>query len=224
MRSRRGLAGRLRRGTGLVVLSALVVVVGQLAIWPHAARADILVVDTTVDSAALIACSVLAPSDCSLRGAILKANANPGADEIRFLSATDGQPFVLTGAAGEDANASGDLDILYMGGDLTIKGNGVGVTILDGGGIDRVLHICPSGGGCGISVTIEGVTLRNGNATSGGGVDNHAPALTIRELLKFRQPFYERAADITINTSKLDIDTVAEQIIDRLKKDEGFHL
>lgn len=45
-------------------------------------------------------------------------------------------------------------------------------------------------------------------------------ALTIRELLKFRKPFYERAADITIDTSKLDIDTVVEQIVKRVKEDE----
>ena len=53
-------------------------------------------------------------------------------------------------------------------------------------------------------------------------VDN--PTLTIRELLGFRKPFYERAADITINTSKLDINSVAEQIINKLKDDESFDL
>ncbi len=48
------------------------------------------------------------------------------------------------------------------------------------------------------------------------------PAMRISELLEFRKPFYQRAADITINTSTLDIDAVANQIISRLKKDEGF--
>ncbi|MFC2022013.1 shikimate kinase [Chloroflexota bacterium] len=52
-------------------------------------------------------------------------------------------------------------------------------------------------------------------------VDN--PTLTIRELLKFRKPFYERAADITINTSKLDISSVAEQIIEKLEEDESLN-
>jgi len=52
-------------------------------------------------------------------------------------------------------------------------------------------------------------------------VDN--PTLTIRELLTFRKPFYERAADIKIDTSKLDINTVAEQIINKLKEDESFN-
>jgi shikimate kinase len=49
-------------------------------------------------------------------------------------------------------------------------------------------------------------------------------ALTIRELLEFRQPFYERAADIKIDTSKLDIEDTAELIIARLKEYEGDNL
>ena len=52
-------------------------------------------------------------------------------------------------------------------------------------------------------------------------VDN--PALAIRELLKSRDPFYEQAADITIDTSKLDINAVAVQIIDNLKENESFN-
>ena len=48
------------------------------------------------------------------------------------------------------------------------------------------------------------------------------PARRIKELMKFRKPFYERSADITIDTSKLDINTTANQIIDRLKSYEGF--
>ncbi len=52
-------------------------------------------------------------------------------------------------------------------------------------------------------------------------VDN--PTQTIRELLQFRRPFYERAADIEISTSRLDINGVVAQIIEKLKADEGFH-
>ena len=50
------------------------------------------------------------------------------------------------------------------------------------------------------------------------------PTLTIREMLRFRKPFYERAADITIDTSKLDINSIAEQIINKVKDDESFDL
>jgi shikimate kinase len=53
-------------------------------------------------------------------------------------------------------------------------------------------------------------------------VDN--PTLAIGEMLSFRKPFYERAADIKIDTSKLDINAVAEQIIGKLKDDESFDL
>ncbi len=50
------------------------------------------------------------------------------------------------------------------------------------------------------------------------------PTLTIQELLRYRKPFYERAADITINTSKMNVDSIAEQIISQVKQDEDFSL
>jgi shikimate kinase len=65
--------------------------------------------------------------------------------------------------------------------------------------------------------------------TSGDGEDR--PLLNvsdrvseIRELLRFRKPFYERAADIKINTSRLGIDSVVEQIITKIKENESFNL
>ncbi len=48
------------------------------------------------------------------------------------------------------------------------------------------------------------------------------PALAIKELLRFRRPFYERAADTTVNTSRLDIDSVVTQIIAKIKEYEGL--
>jgi shikimate kinase len=54
-------------------------------------------------------------------------------------------------------------------------------------------------------------------------LDKSNKALAIRELLEFRQPFYERAADIKIDNSKLGIEATAELIIARLKKYEGFN-
>ena len=47
---------------------------------------------------------------------------------------------------------------------------------------------------------------------------------TIQELLRFREPFYERAADFKINTSRADIKSVIDQIIDKVKQDENFSL
>ncbi len=48
-------------------------------------------------------------------------------------------------------------------------------------------------------------------------------AATIRELLEFRKPFYKRAADIKVDTSKLDIGAVVQRIIAELEKDESFN-
>ena len=45
----------------------------------------------------------------------------------------------------------------------------------------------------------------------------------IRELLRFRKPFYERAADIKINTSRPGIDSIAEQMITKMKENESFN-
>lgn len=43
----------------------------------------------------------------------------------------------------------------------------------------------------------------------------------IREMLEYRQPFYERAADITIDTSKTDIPGVVQKITEALSDYES---
>ncbi len=48
-------------------------------------------------------------------------------------------------------------------------------------------------------------------------------ALEVTKLLKFREPLYRRAADITINTSNQSIGRVVEEIISRVEKHEDFH-
>ncbi len=159
-------AHTLARGIRLFVVATLLGAVVNLAAPPPVAHAATIAVNTSDDE-------LNSDGDCSLREAIQAANTNaavsgcaagqaaPNLDTITFAAATNGNPIVLAGAADEDANASGDLDILD-GGDLTIQGNGAANTIIDGGGIDRVFHICP-GGGCANTVTFDGVTIRNGN-------------------------------------------------------------
>jgi shikimate kinase len=48
------------------------------------------------------------------------------------------------------------------------------------------------------------------------------PAQAIEELLRFREPFYGQAADFKVDTSKMDVNSVAEEIIRKLTEDEGF--
>jgi len=47
-------------------------------------------------------------------------------------------------------------------------------------------------------------------------VDN--PRLRIQEMLKFRRPLYEHAADITVDTSKLTVDSVVGEILSKLSE------
>lgn len=46
-------------------------------------------------------------------------------------------------------------------------------------------------------------------------------AQTIRELMAFRKPFYERAADITVDSSNLGIDATADLIIGKVRDYES---
>jgi hypothetical protein len=87
----------------------------------------------------------------SLRAAITIANSNEEGDTIYLPAGT----YILQGAADEDSNAGGDLDI-STNHSITIIGDGPGSTIIDGNKADRVLHILNG------TVSITGVTIRNG--------------------------------------------------------------
>lgn len=45
----------------------------------------------------------------------------------------------------------------------------------------------------------------------------------IRELSRYRKPFYERAADIKVNTSRMKVGSVVREIIGKLKENESYH-
>jgi CSLREA domain-containing protein len=74
-------------------------------------------------------------ANCSLREAILAANAAPGPDIISLPAGT--HSLTITGA-GEDNAASGDLDITEA---LTITGAGPDATVIEASGLaDRIFH------------------------------------------------------------------------------------
>jgi len=106
---------------------------------------------------------------CTLRAAIMEANASFGSDTIIFT--VDGTFALTITGADEDDTHSGDLDITD---NLTIRGNGTQQTIIDGGGTtlnDRIFHIDPAGAG--LEVSISFLTIQNGHAypaAGGGGV------------------------------------------------------
>ncbi len=48
------------------------------------------------------------------------------------------------------------------------------------------------------------------------------PRTRISELVRFRRPFYQRAADIAVDTSRLTVEEAASAVIAELKKDASF--
>ena len=100
---------------------------------------------------------------CTLRAAIQASNANSGTDTIVIPAGT----YTLTiPGAGEDAAATGDLDITDT---VNITGAGATTVIVDGNGIDRVFDVFANG-----TTNISGMTIRHGDSGSdalgGGGI------------------------------------------------------
>ena len=141
---------------------------------PATAFADYFFVDSTTDAVDAAPGDFLcadANGNCTLRAAVMEANALAGADTIKLGANT--YRLTLPGNA-EHAAASGDLDIL---GPVTIEGLNPVSTIIDGGGIDRIFEIIDAG-----NVTLTQLTVRNGVAGfntpgyfvnfAGGGIFN----------------------------------------------------
>lgn len=106
-------------------------------------------------------CAANPAGDCTLRAAIMEANALGGEDTIELLLGT----YTLTLDGNDDTALQGDLDILD---DLIIEGVGRDATVIDGNHIDRIFQTH------GASVIITDLTIRNGlvDATTfqGGGI------------------------------------------------------
>jgi CSLREA domain-containing protein len=145
----------------------------------------------TVDSAADLVDAVpgdgvcaAADGTCTLRAAVMEANALPGADTIAFTPALNGIPIILNipcdpGGCSIDVATNGDLDVID---ELTVAGNGAANTVIQGGptlaaAVDRVFDASAR-------LTLSGVTIRFGNESEsygrGGGIRSTA-ALTISD-------------------------------------------
>ena len=146
----------------------IAVVAALMLLSAAPARSASFTVDSTVDAPDTApgdgAC-LSAGGTCTLRAAIQETNALPGADTVSVPAGT--YVLAITGN-NEDQSATGDLDVA---GDLSLIGAGAATTIIDGGGQTRLLQVVTG------TVLIQGVTLRNGNATQ----DDCDPALQIVE-------------------------------------------
>ena len=118
------------------------------------------VVDGATTSIANLLASKGADGKISLREAIIATNNSGGADGV-FLAA--GNYILAVSGAGEEFAATGDLDIRDT---LVLAGAGSGTTTIDGGGLDRVLHVQN-----GATAYVTNVTLTGGGSvTDGAGV------------------------------------------------------
>src|SRR5215208_6222946 len=146
---------RIRTGVALAASVAL-----AAAANTHAATFTV----TRLDDPAPAACD----SDCSLREAVRAANAGSGGDTISIPA---GHILLRIAGPGEDAGATGDLDLTKS---VTIAGSGARATVIDADGGDRVFDIKT-----GVTALISDVTVTGGCVDGNGGGIASAGLLTL---------------------------------------------
>jgi CSLREA domain-containing protein len=184
----------VRRGghhLSLALLCAASLILALLALvsWAAPARANTFVVTKTEDTA-----DGACDADCSLREAIVAANADPASD-------------IITVPAGVYTLAS---DTLVITGSTTINGAGAGATVIDGafGGFSLSILGITGLEGAPITVTLTGLTLRHG----GNGITaNYVNLVVSRTEIISNTNFSGNGAgiDITAGALTLQSSTVA---------------
>ena len=118
--------------------------------------------------------------NCSLREAIESVNRRTAVDNCAAPSGGStivvpaGTIQLSMSGAGEDANQSGDLDLMA---NIMIRGAGSDKTFLDGAGADRLFHVMSN-----VSASIDGMTLRNGAVTTTSPADGGGAILNLGML------------------------------------------
>ena len=151
----------------LLALSLVMIIIVPTRVSPASAAAPIEVT-TTADEFGT-------GPDCSLREAVQAVNigasyggcSNPGVIDIHLPPNT----YNLTGAVGELANATGDINILH---DMTLTGDDYLTTAINGPFGDRILWIDNAK-----TVTIDNVTFQYGHSPNQGGAIYNAGNLTL---------------------------------------------
>lgn len=129
-------------------------------------------------------------ADCSLREAVQLANQTEGHDTIHLNAGRYVVDIPLTGDTDDivpdnDTNAEGDIDIQS---DITLKGAGNTVTVIDANNKNRALEVLAG------SVEIHNMRFENGfSLGDGGAIENHA-TLNIHDVV-----FSNNTADIFIS-------------------------
>jgi hypothetical protein len=111
-------------------------------------------VDRFDDVASATACTA-APADCSLRGALTRANQDGGKSKLRM---TPGDYVLSLEGADEDGNLTGDLDVADR---TKIAPSGSGAVTITQVASDRIFHLQPGAG----TVILQDLTLSGGFST-----------------------------------------------------------
>lgn len=158
----------MRPGTRSLAVVAATALLAAVAPPSPATAATTFEVTTTADPSPG-ACD---PQDCSLREAILAANAAPGADTILVPAGT----YTLELAGVDDTGMAGDLDVTdsttieASGGEVTVNANGA---VTGERGFDIVSGVA----------TFRGVSVRGGVAPSGVGSPGLGGGIRVRSRL-----------------------------------------
>ena len=122
-----------------------------------AATFDVTTTDDEVDPGPPTPCDP-GDTDCSLREAIIAANATGGLDTVRIPAGT----YKITIPKGDGLADNGDFDITN---DLTIERSGAGAVVIDGEAVDNVFEISPTA----TDVTVSDVSVIDGNRNQASG-------------------------------------------------------
>jgi CSLREA domain-containing protein len=187
----------MKPNTGFLLFILLAVFILS-ATMAHAATFNVTKFADTNDGAC--------DADCSLREAVIAANADAAADTIELMA---GEYILTITGIDEDDSATGDLDILNS---VTIEGRGQ--AIVNANSIDRVFHIMNSPSAPEPSVIFNGLTITDGSVTSpGGGIYARNSTLTIRNsIVNTNSGFDGGGISIFQSTSEITNSTVRDNL------------
>lgn len=149
-------------------IAAALLVAGSVT---ASASAATFVVDRFDDASPIADACTAAAGDCSLRGAIRRANQTVDGDTVRLSAGL----YTLTRTGGgEDAAATGDLDLTRP---LHLLGAGPTATVITASElVDRGFEVHATAGGS----VLEGLTISSAQATTGGGLSCVGGLLALR--------------------------------------------
>ena len=153
---------------------AAITVLGLLVFIPsspvHAAEA--YVVTTAADGAPAasgVSCPATSGNDCTLRAALRRAELDGAESTVTFDPSLDGVPLVLDDALGQLESDGTER--------ITVVGRGQSQTIVDGGGLTRLLQVN------GDDLVIEELTFQKGDFDQGAGaIQQLGGQLTLRNV------------------------------------------